>query len=163
MAAKKRRKRSKTGRRADRETIVAALALAVTQGDVAAARAFGLCRRTLQRYKAAAKADPGGQLAQAIAKARTHALRQVDDLLTQTWEDILRRLQELLPQATMPEVNDAAKTIGELRLTREALGVDEPVSGYERNSNDREGEAATSVAGRAPSQDEIPGPEARIH
>lgn len=113
------------GQPLDNDKVSAALAMETTSGAKAACEAFGLSRRSLQRYKAFAKQHPDSELAKAVTSARRRALRRVDDLLTQTWESFLHRLQELVPKASMAEVIEGAKVIGELRITQEALGVDD--------------------------------------
>jgi hypothetical protein len=121
----KRKARGVPGQPLDNDKVSAALAMETTSGAKDACAAFGLSRRSLQRYKAFAKQHPDSDLAKAVTAARRRALRRVDDLLTQTWEAFLHRLQELLPEATMAETVEGAKVIGELRITQEALGVDD--------------------------------------
>jgi hypothetical protein len=132
-------------RQPDTETIAAALALEATQGAKAACEAFNVSRRSLQRYKRAIAEQPSSHLAQCVARAKVKSLARVDDLLTSAWEMILKRLQMLVPDADMDQTLEAAKVIGELRLTRDALGGDE-ASGNHYDPG--KGPAAPEAAGR---------------
>ena len=157
----KRKARGQSGNHGlDPEKVAAALAVEVTSGAKAAAEAFGLSVRSIRRYKAFVAAHPDAPLAVAVRGARARALRRVDDLLTQTWEAFLHRLQELLPKATMAETVEGAKVIGELRITQEALGVDdhsskdEPAKAqdHERFIGAGQGPAAPEAEDRHPGQ-----------
>lgn len=125
----KRRTSKHSGHQLDQDAIAAALAMAATRGVNEAAKAFNVSVRSLQRYKAAAAKDPTSELAVAVSRARQRSLRRVDDLLTATWEAVLQRLKELLPEAQITEVLRAVEVVGEHRLARKALGVTDDDAG----------------------------------
>lgn len=101
------------------------LAYAGTHTDKAAAEKFGLSTRTILRHKEAIRDGKAPELAALVAQQKQVAYERCADLLTETYELSLRRLQELLPTATGQLALDSAKVLGELRITRGFFGESE--------------------------------------
>lgn len=121
------------------------LAYGDRHGDKAAAKEFGVAHRTLQRYRASIRDGKAPELAKLVAHQKAAAIERCGDLLTETYEAVLKRLQAVLPSASPREVIGAAKIVGELHLTRNALQGDDEQSG-----SDRAGAEAQSASERAP-------------
>lgn len=113
------------------------LAYGDRHGDKAAAEKFKVSHRTLQRYRAAVREGKAPELAKLVTDQKAVALERCQDLLTETYEAALRRLQAVLPNASPREVIGAVKIVGELHMTRNALEGDD-----EQPGTDRPGEAA---------------------
>lgn len=128
----------------DPDELAVILAYGDRHGDKAAAAKFSVSHRTLQRYRAAMREGKSPQLAKLVTDQKAVALERVQDLLTETYEAALRRLQEVLPSAEPREVIGAVKIVGELCLTRNALqGEDDQQPG-----SDSQGAAAQGSAGQ---------------
>lgn len=121
----------------DPAEVATILAYGDRHGDKAAAAKFGVSHRTLQRYRAAVREGKAPELAKLVTDQKAAAIERCQDLLTETYEAVLRRLQVVLPNATPREVIGAAKIIGELHMTRSALEGDD-----EQPGSDGPGEAA---------------------
>ena len=118
------------------------LAYGDRHGDKAAADKFGVSNRTLQRYRAAMRDHRAPELSRLVAHQKERAVERCLDLLTETYEAALKRLQEVLPHAEPREVIGAVKIVGELCLTRNALqGEDDKLA-----SGDSQGAAAQGSA-----------------
>lgn len=109
-------------KRVDPAELAAILAFAATHTDRAAAAKFGISIRTISRHREAIRDGKAPELAQLVADQKNVVAARCADLLTETYEQSLRRLQEILPSATGQLALDAAKKLGELRITRGVLG-----------------------------------------
>ena len=114
-------------------------------GDKAAAAKFNVSHRTLQRYRAAIRDGKAPELARLVERQKARAVNRCIDLLTETYEMALRRLQEVLPQATPHHVIGAVKIVGELALTRDALKGDDE----QQSSGNQPGAAPAADAPQA--------------
>lgn len=94
-------------------------------GDRAAAAKFNVSYRTVKRYRAAIRDGKAPELDRLVQQQKARAVNKCIDLLTETYELALRRLQEVLPEATPHHVIGAVKIVGELALTRDALKGDD--------------------------------------
>jgi hypothetical protein len=120
------------------------LAYGDRHGDKAAAERYKLSHRTLQRYRAAMREGRAPELSKLVTHQKGAAVERCLDLLTETYEVALKRLQEVLPNAEPREVIGAVKIVGELCLTRNALQGE-----HEQPGGDSPGAAAQGSAGTA--------------
>lgn len=117
------------------------LAFGDRHGDKKAAAEFKVSLRTLQRYRAAVRDGKMPELAELVAQQKRAAVERCSDLLAETYEKTLRRLQEVLPQAQPREVIGATKIVGELMITRDVLRSDhEQQLGPDRQSPEAQGD-----------------------
>lgn len=134
-----------TGRKLDPQELAVMIAYGDRHGDAAAAAKYGCNRRTLQRYRRAMREGRAPELSRLVAQQKAVALDRCIDLLTETYELALRRLQEVLPEATPHHVIGAVKIVGELALTRDALKGDDE----QQPSGNQQGAAPAADAPQA--------------
>lgn len=149
MAPKKKPKFTKGG---DPHTLAAILLYQENHGYEAAAKKFGMSRRSIMRRRQELIAGKNPALAKLMAQHKATALERVSDLLTETFDTILRRLLELLPNADIDQVLRATKTVGELRVARDVLNdpASNPAGESFEGDESRGGAAATGLAGSPP-------------
>lgn len=119
------------------------LAYGDRHGDKAAASNYKVSERTLQRYRLAIREGRAPELAGLVAKQKGKAVERCLDLLTETYEIALKRLQAVLATTeSTREVTEAVRVVGELQLTRKALGDDDA------DGSARSGAEAQGASGR---------------
>lgn len=138
---------SRRGKRVDNATLASALALAALHGDKSASEKFGVSSRTLQRAREAIRDGKAPELARVVAEQKAHTVTVCRDLLRETFEKSLRRLQDVLPDAEPREVIGAVKIVGELVVARDALNGEQPGA----DSESSEAEEAAGAASEASS------------
>jgi transposase-like protein len=136
MARKGRRKT-----KPDHHELASWLSHAATFGVKEAARKFGCSERTIERWRARIANGELPEVAALVAEQKRQAQERCNDLLTETYEASLRRMQEVLPNASPRDVIEAVKTLGELRITRGVLGADDEQPGSGSQGSAPEGSA----------------------
>lgn len=139
-------KKARPRKAIDPAEIAMILAYGDRHGDKQAAAQFNVSPRTLQRYRAAIRDNKAPELAALVAEQKREAVERCQDLLAETYEKALLRLQEVLPKAKPREVIGAVKIVGDLMITRNSL-LDED---GEQSGADRQGAAAPFSAGQDP-------------
>ncbi len=128
----------------DPAEIAMILAYGDRHGDKKAAAEFKVAHRTLQRYRAAIRDGKAPELARLVADQKRESLERCTDLLAETYEKSLLRLQEVLPAAAPREVIGAVKIVGDLMITRKALLDDDD----DQPGADRQDAEATGAPGQ---------------
>lgn len=112
-------------KRIDQQELATILSFGDLHGDKAAAERFGVSLRTIQRRRAALRNGDDAQLAALVIEAKGRGLERCADLLTATYEVALRRLDQLIPEASFDETLSAVRVVGDLHLARAALTGDD--------------------------------------
>lgn len=129
----------------DPAEVAAILGYGDRHGDRAAAAKFNVSYRTIKRYRAAIRDGKAPELDRLVQQQKARAVNKCIDLLTETYELALKRLQEVLPEATPHHVIGAVKIVGELALTRDALKGDDE----QQSSGNQQGAAPAADAAQA--------------
>lgn len=123
----------------------AAVAFAVTNGVRLAAEQFRVSERTIKRWKREAETGKDPELASRVRAEAREAIRRRQDLLDQLFEVTARKAMAMVVSETsLREVTNLLKEVGELRITRGALGMDGSVG----RRDDSEGPEAEEASGR---------------
>ena len=107
------------------EEVAAVLACAELHTDKVAAQQFNVSERTIQRRRREMLSGDCPELASLVAAKRREATKRCQDLLTETFEHSLKRLQQVLPAAECRDVVGAVKILGELQIVKKSLGVED--------------------------------------
>jgi hypothetical protein len=124
----------------------AAIAHAEHFGNVAAAKKFGVATRTIEAYRSAHRAGKTPEVSALVEQFSLEAARKQADLLGDTLEKTLKRIQKLLPDATLSECTKVAETLGDLTIQRDFIGGS---GGHESPAHPRKDSAARAAQGRA--------------
>jgi hypothetical protein len=122
----------------------AAIAHAEHFGNAAAAKKFGIATRTIESYRSAHRAGKSPEVSTLVEQFSLEAARKQADLLGDTLEKTLKRIQKLLPEATLSECTKVAETLGDLTIQRDFIG-----GGHESPAHPRKDSAARAAQGRA--------------
>jgi hypothetical protein len=135
MATK--RKRPSNCKVRDDDQLAIILSHAATFGTGAAAREFGLNRKTIQRYQADLREGKRPELAALVASETSKAKERSRSKIHRALDALLDRVIFLAPSAKLPEAILGVEKVGDLATTRQVLGV----------TGDSEGEAAPGPQG----------------
>jgi hypothetical protein len=108
----------------DHESMALVLADALVLGDKSAARKWSISIRSVQRYRAIARATPA--LAALVAEKNAEVSHDLATLRVAFLRDALEALREKLPTGSLYEVAGAIKIVGELHQT--AMMVDDELA-----------------------------------
>ncbi len=128
MATRKRssrRGRKLNGKDKQPELVALILSVAAKDGVPDACKRFGVADRTIRRYRAKVEAGDWPEVAALLKTMRQEALERCTDLLTEAYEVALRRIIQLVPNATIDQAIKAGEMCGQMKITRDALD-DEP-------------------------------------
>lgn len=120
-------KRKHSGRKLTPEQVAQLVADSLTVGTAAAAHAWKVSPRTVERYRA--KVEAGGPLTASVAKKLEATNSEWRDVAVSFLRRGIAKLGTLIDQAGTDQIRDVAgavKIVGELQVVREALGVDQP-------------------------------------
>lgn len=126
----------------DDEHMSDVLADAVDLGDIMAAKRWGICTRTVRRYRVAMNASP--ELSAKVVEKRKSAQRELSDMRVAFLREALSILRDKLPKANVYSVAGAIKIVGDLHLAATAF---EGVSDERPDGGGEEG-ASPSTTGR---------------
>lgn len=133
----------------DDDEVAVMLSHAATFGVTAAAKEYGVNRRTIQRYQAEVRDGKNPKLSQLIAEQVSQQKKRNGDKMQRAIDVLLDRTIELAPKADMGQVVNALEKIGDLAGSWKVMGV----------QPHREGEEAAGDAGlgsgTAPSEGEF--------
>ena len=104
------------------EDMAAALVYETKHGAEAAAKLFKSSARTIARRKAEIRQGKHPELAKLVSELQKAAIDRNRDLLTETFETVLRAIGEKAKEATFPDLVKAAKDLGEIHITARELG-----------------------------------------
>lgn len=128
----------------------AAVAFAVTNGVRLAADQFKVSERTIKRWKRQAESGADPELTRRVKAQDRERIRRRQDLLDQLFEVTARRAMAMVEnEESLAQVTNLLKEVGELRMTRLALGIGEDDS----TGDDSEGPQAAEAQGRASSSE----------
>lgn len=153
MAKGKTGRKKPTGRRPskmDEQELAVILTHAATFGVTAAAKEFGLSRRTIQRYQADVREGKNTTLSQLIASESDRATERNRSKLHRTLDAFLDRALVLAPDADLPRVLDGISRIGDLVTKRDVFLGDGELDGRDRGDAPDEGPGGTAPQGTRP-------------
>jgi hypothetical protein len=135
VAAKKRPPKSRKAI-SDNAEMAVILSHAATFGVTAAAKQFGLNRRTIQRYQAEVKAGNNPELSRLIASEKERAHQRNRDKMNRALDALLDRVIELAPTAELTQAIAGVEKIGELSSAMKVMGVKPDLEGEEAPGNE---------------------------
>lgn len=115
-------RRGQQGRKLSDAELAAILAFAKLNGNDKASKRFKLATRTLERHWSRVRNGRAPALAALVEEAASETARKHADLLAETLEKTLKRIQKLLPDASITECTKVAETLGELTIQRDFIG-----------------------------------------
>jgi hypothetical protein len=118
-------RRGQQGRKFSDAELAAILAFAKLNGNEKAARRFKLALRSIERHWSRVRNGRAPELAALVEQHASEAARKSADLLAETLEKTLRRIQKLLPDASITECTKVAETLGDLTIQRDFIGGDD--------------------------------------
>lgn len=98
------------------------LAYADIHGAAKAAKEFNVSVRTIYRYRAGVREGRLPSVADLVTRKKAEAAKENSSLLKETLDEALRSLKEKLPDATVAQLIDAVKSLGELQASVEMVG-----------------------------------------
>jgi transposase len=138
----------------------AAVAFAVTNGARLAAQQFRVSERTIKRWKREAETGKDPELALRVRAEDRERAKRRNDLLDQLFEATARKAMAMVEsEASLREITNLLKEVGELRMTRLALGIGQNVG----DSDDREGGTPSEDPRRTGCGEDSPGEGATIN
>lgn len=130
MATKRRKPKGRRPNTVDDAELAVVLAHAATFGATAAAKEFGLAKRTIQRHQKAVRDGNNPDVARLIVRETERAKERNRSKLHRALEALLDRTIELAPKADLQTVLHGVEKIGDL-VTKRQVMLGEP---DERNS-----------------------------
>jgi hypothetical protein len=136
-------RKGQQGRKLSTEEIAGVLAFAKLNGNERAAKRFKVATRSIERYWSNVRNGRAPELADLVEQFTFEMARKNADLLAETLEKTLRRIQKLLPDASITECTKVAETLGDLTIQRDFFG-----DGHASTSAGRKDQAARKTPGR---------------
>lgn len=130
------------------------LAFGELHTDEEAAKKFGVSKRTIERWRAAAREGKRPELAALVAENKRVALDKHSELLDEFFADALeagRAKLKASSENTLRSIVGAIKIAGELRIQRDLLKDDDDDPGLHQSSSGAE-EAKSGTSRGAPSE-----------
>lgn len=121
--AKRKARKGGTGV-ADNYRKASILSHAATLGTIAAAKEFGIDRKTVQRYKAEMDSGKNPELSQLVAKEREIAADRCRSKIQKALDVLLDRTIELAPSMTAEEAIHGVDKVGNLATARQVMNLD---------------------------------------
>lgn len=152
MAVKKKGKPAvRSGKsRLDYAEIAIQLSHAATFGVTAAAKHFGVNRKTIQRHQTLAKSGRCPELSQLVAAERERSVKRNRDKMQQALDVLLDRSIELAPTADLGQTVNAIEKIGTLFSSMKVMRVEFDESGKDATGDEGLGGGAEEGEERAP-------------
>jgi hypothetical protein len=147
------RKKTTKGRKliGDPQERAILLSHAATFGVSAAAKEFGLNRKTIQRYQAELNSGSDPELSRLVAAESDKARERNRSKLHRALDAFLDRALALAPSADLPKVLDGITRIGDLVTKRDVfLGDNGELDGRDRGDAPDEGPGGTAAQGARP-------------
>jgi hypothetical protein len=153
MATKRRPRRPEKTRKviSDETEMAVILSHAATFGVTAAAREYGLNRRTIQRYQAEVRSGKCPDLARKIAEEKERATQRNRDKMHRALDALLDRVIELAPKADLMQAVTGVEKIGELSSAMVVMGVRKP--SVESDGQGKEAPGNAGLGSRLPEAD----------
>lgn len=107
------------------------LSHAATFGVGAAAKQFGVNRKTIQRYRAELASGKNPELSKLVAKETELSRERSRSKIQLALDALLDRAIQLAPTADLPDVILGIEKVGDLATTRKVLGVEGDSEGQE--------------------------------
>lgn len=136
-------RRGQQGRKLSNIELATILAFAKLNGNDKASKRFKLALRSIERHWSRVRNGRAPELAALVEEAASETVRKQADLLSETLEKTLKRIQKLLPSASITECTKVAETLGDLTIQRDFIG-----DGHAGTTAGRKDQAARAPAGR---------------
>jgi hypothetical protein len=124
MAGKRKRPRSHNSGAADNFRKAQILSHAATLGTRAAAKEFGVDRKTVQRYKSEMDSGKNPELSQLVAREREITADRSRTKIQKALDVLLDRTIELAPTMTAEEAIHGVDKVGNLATARQVMNLD---------------------------------------
>lgn len=124
MTAKKKRPRSNNSGVADDYRKAQILSHAATLGTVAAAKEFGVNRKTIQRYRAELASGKNPELSRLVRIERETTAERSRSKIQKALDAMLDRTIELAPTMTAEEAIHGVDKVGNLATARQVMNLD---------------------------------------
>jgi DNA-binding phage protein len=126
----------KSGPRTDNTEKAIILSHAATFGVAAAAKQFGVNRKTIQRYRVELDSGTNPELSKLVAAEKEQSAKRNRSKMQRALDVLLDRVIDTAPTATITEATGSIEKIGELYGSWKVMGVKPDSEGEEAPSNE---------------------------